>query len=534
MTGARMMKPTAAAGIVVVTLAVGAGRADLVVTFEDLAVPAIGFFDGDPGTLAPGQAVSAAWTSGGVSFSNTFGIERYGDFEYRFWSGFAYSRVIDTTDPAFTNQYASFPGGGYESDTYAVAYGGGATVTLSEPGRPSGLRIANTTYAALTMRDGDPYGFSSPLPSGGWFATTATGRRGTETTGSATFHLADLRGASPPGIVSGWSWFDLTALGIVDRIDFTFDGSDKGSFGLNTPAYFALDDLTLMSAPATDVMFDIPAGMVTTQGLQGHPVIVGPVGMVKLGGGTLVIDAVNTHTGTTIVHAGTLAVAAGAGLRSSPVTIRGGGALTLPADVRLEVEFPSLVIDHAAGGRLDVGAGRLTIAPGGTTESAIRAALVAGRGVGDFAAARGIVTSGDPAGLADAAAVGYRILEDGSALVAWAAFGDANLDGQVSQADVNLIVSGGQFGAGSSVGSAWSQGDFNYSGGVTQADVNLLVTAGLMGRGPYLPATAATLPGASAHVPVPEPATPWVAAGLALLRTVRVRRGRATRPAGPA
>ena len=177
MTRTRLVKSASAAGIVVVTLAAGAGRADLVVTFEDLTVPVIGYFNGDPGTLAPGQAVSTPWTSGGVSFANSFGIERYGDFEYRFWNGFAYSRVIDTTDPAFTNQYASFPGGGHESETYGIAYGGAATVTLPEPRRPSGFRIANTTYAALTMRDGDQYGFSTPLPPGGWFATTATGRR---------------------------------------------------------------------------------------------------------------------------------------------------------------------------------------------------------------------------------------------------------------------------------------------------------------------------------------------------------------------
>jgi hypothetical protein len=69
------------------------------------------------------------------------------------------------------------------------------------------------------------------------------------TTGTATFYLADLRGATPPGVLSSWSWFDLTSLGTVDRIEFSFDGSDKGSFGLNTPAYFAMDDLTVNAVP---------------------------------------------------------------------------------------------------------------------------------------------------------------------------------------------------------------------------------------------------------------------------------------------
>jgi hypothetical protein len=99
------------------------------------------------------------------------------------------------------------------------------------------------------MRDGDQYGFSAPLPPGGWFATTATGKLGATTTGSATFFLADLRGGSPPGIPATWEWFDLTPLGTVDRVEFEFTGSDMGPFGLNTPRYFALDDLTVAAVP---------------------------------------------------------------------------------------------------------------------------------------------------------------------------------------------------------------------------------------------------------------------------------------------
>lgn len=218
-----------------------------VVDFQDLSVPPAGYFNGDPGNLVPGQSVSTPWTSAGVGFSNTFGID--GDFAFPYWFGFAYSNVVNTTDPAFTNQYASYPGGGYQSSTYAVAYADGASIALPVPTTVSGVRIANTTYAALTMANGDPYGFSPALPVGGWFATTATGKLGAVTTGSATFTLADRRGASPPGILATWAWFDLTTLGTVDRIVFSFDGSDQGTFGLNTPAYAALDDLTVATVP---------------------------------------------------------------------------------------------------------------------------------------------------------------------------------------------------------------------------------------------------------------------------------------------
>lgn len=238
----------------ILTFIAVAGRTPaVVIDFEGLTVPPAGFFNGNPGTLSPGQSVSTPWTAGGGAFSNTFGIDNYGGFDYEWWEGFSYSNVVDTTDPAFSNQYASYPGGGYLSSTYAVPHTEYndylPAVTLPVPTTVSGFRIANTTYAALTMKNGDQYGFSAPLPPGGWFATTAIGRLGTTTTGSATFYLADLRGASPPGILSTWAWFDLAPLGTVDRIEFDFSGSDTGAFGLNTPRYFAMDDLTVTAVP---------------------------------------------------------------------------------------------------------------------------------------------------------------------------------------------------------------------------------------------------------------------------------------------
>lgn len=230
----------------VVVIGAATVRAD-VVTFEDLSVPPSGYFNGDPGGLSPGQSVNVPWTSGGASFANTFGVDA--DFAFPYWIGFAYSDVVNTTDPDFGNQYASYPGGGSGSTTYAVAYADGAAVTLPVPATVAGFMIANTTYAALTMLDGDPYGFSLPLGPGGWFRVTASGSLGGAATGTAEYYLADLRGGSTPGVLATWDWFDLSPLGTVDTISFTFAGSDAGVFGLNTPAYFAMDDLTFAPVP---------------------------------------------------------------------------------------------------------------------------------------------------------------------------------------------------------------------------------------------------------------------------------------------
>jgi hypothetical protein len=49
--------------------------------------------------------------------------------------------------------------------------------------------------------------------------------------------------------VAGWEWFDLSGLGAVDAIRFDFSGSDVSQWGLNTPSYFAMDNLTFAPVP---------------------------------------------------------------------------------------------------------------------------------------------------------------------------------------------------------------------------------------------------------------------------------------------
>ena len=238
-------------GSLLLLVAAGGVARGATVTFEDLSLAPNSYFDGDPGNLPNGQSVSNPIVSGGVAFSNTFSVAPDGTYTY--WSGFATSNVVNTTDPNFTNQYASYPGGGYQSPTYGIAYADGASFTLPAPGMVSGFEIANSTYAYLAMANGDPYGFTAPLASAqGYLIVTATGFLQGNSTGSADFYLADFGTLSSAGILAGWAWFDLTGLGTVDMVSFAFTGSDTGLYGLNTPAYFAIDNLTYDSVPEID------------------------------------------------------------------------------------------------------------------------------------------------------------------------------------------------------------------------------------------------------------------------------------------
>jgi hypothetical protein len=52
--------------------------------------------------------------------------------------------------------------------------------------------------------------------------------------------------------VSDWTYVDLSALstlGAFSTLHFALSSSDNGDFGMNTPAYFAMDSLAVTAVP---------------------------------------------------------------------------------------------------------------------------------------------------------------------------------------------------------------------------------------------------------------------------------------------
>jgi len=254
-------------------------------------------------------------------------------------------------------------------------------------------------------------------------------------------------------------------------------------------------------------------------------------------------------TGATVLVNGTagigrLVVQSGTIAGRPSLTVSGSGQVSLPTDYRFVADLTALAIEQATGSKLDIGKGRLNIAIGGISATDLRADIVSGRSTGSFSGTSGIVTTGGKASVGSAnPVVGYRVFTSGSAIVAWAAFGDANLDGQVNSTDIQLINSAARFNTGTNPVAVWVQGDFNYSNGVTSVDIQLLNGAALFNAGSYLPTTGpaslssggfgeigklSRLSSGSLVASVPEPGT-WAMAlaGLAVagaaVRRVRPR-----------
>jgi len=226
---------------------------------------------------------------------------------------------------------------------------------------------------------------------------------------------------------------------------------------------------------------------------------------VTVSGGTVAAETLAVNAATGIAS---LAINSGTIASTTAVVVGPGGLVDLPDQARLSVGVASLAVDQAAGGgKIDLGAGQVTIAAGGITGAELRADIIAGRSGGTWAGATGI-TSAAAAATPGTRGVGYTVAGNGTAKVSFAAPGDTNLDGLVNFSDIQGIISGGRYGQAGTTG-VWAVGDFNYDGLVNFTDIQGMLNAGRYGQASYFPAapSGASLGGLGAPVAVPEPGT---------------------------
>ena len=56
-------------------------------------------------------------------------------------------------------------------------------------------------------------------------------------------------------ILDTWAFVALDSLGIVAALKFALSSSDVGAFGINTPTYFAIDNVQPVPVPAALWLF---------------------------------------------------------------------------------------------------------------------------------------------------------------------------------------------------------------------------------------------------------------------------------------
>lgn len=220
--------------------------------FESLT-PTVPYGGPGGGAYEDGRNLDGSFSEGGITFNNSFT-----DFgEFTSWSGMGYSNTTDTVTEGFGNQWSAFPGSGNGgSSNYGLVTAQNATFTFDEGAAPlTGLWLTNTTYAALAMQNGDFFAKAFGGESGDdpdFFSVTLSGLDDQlQVVGTLEVFLADFRFAdnSEDYILDEWIWVDTSAWGAITGIQFNFDSSDVGGFGINTPLYVAIDDIGIIPEP---------------------------------------------------------------------------------------------------------------------------------------------------------------------------------------------------------------------------------------------------------------------------------------------
>lgn len=204
-----------------------------------------------------------------------------------YWAGgFAVSNRTDTVDGSFMNLYSARTtpevNNGYLVANLAegpVTISTGFEITTDRTFEYASIDVTNTTYAFKSMRDGDMFAKQFGGPTGDdpdyFFIRFSNG------VVDIDHYLADFRfeDNAQDYIVDEWETVDLTPF--QGGMSFTMElfSSDTGAFGINTPLFFALDNLSyvisggvgLEEANATGFeCWSTPAGIQLKEAYTGH------------------------------------------------------------------------------------------------------------------------------------------------------------------------------------------------------------------------------------------------------------------------
>ncbi len=170
---------------------------------------------------------------------------------YIYWAGFVVNNHCDTVTGDYTNEYSAITGCAADGKQYATLYwsyydvSGGKDCHMqfgqNEEHVVKSMCVTNTTYVYKALRDGSS--FSKKFGEGDWFKVvlTAYDANGLET-GHLDYYLADFRNGKR-FLSDSWETVDLSSLGELNKLVFTFESSDTGVFGINTPTYVSIDNI---------------------------------------------------------------------------------------------------------------------------------------------------------------------------------------------------------------------------------------------------------------------------------------------------
>lgn len=227
----------------------------VMVDFEEVQLDSKGYWNGSD---LSGEAVrELPWWGGTDSITNYYGsittqecaVKNVYTSDFDSWLGVSISSVVDTVTSNFSNKYGVITGlGALGSSKFAVVYDDNATIEFQNATSAiKSIMLANATYTYLELKNG---GFAKKFTSedNDWFKIIITGYKNEKEVGNVGYYPADFRDGKSL-LSKEWVKVDLSSLGNVDKLVFTFDSSDKDDiFGVNTPKYICVDNIEFTKA----------------------------------------------------------------------------------------------------------------------------------------------------------------------------------------------------------------------------------------------------------------------------------------------
>jgi autotransporter-associated beta strand protein len=327
----------------------------------------------------------------------------------------------------------------------AGAKTGAVTIGLASNGANSGYADTPLDSQVITVNGSVYSGLSTWTgPSGGSWGTLSSG-----------FGVNWGANQGSPGLDSGFTGVDTATFGSTSgSVTVNLDGAAPS---LNAVTFNGTGSYTIaQGGGATGLTL---AGATPTITVTGAHAISAPISgssLTKSGAGTLTLSGVNTYTGQTIVTEGTLQL--NGVIKTTPsawdpvISLTGGGA-----DIQGD-QGAKLVFDYTGGS---------SPAPGLLGIDALMKASYHGDtyGVGLWDVGKFHSTTAATTGLT----LGW--VDSPTQVTVMATYaGDANLDGEVDGADVDIWKLNVGTGKGAGM---WALADFNYDGEVDGADVDI-------------------------------------------------------------
>lgn len=174
---------------------------------------------------------------------------------YGYWaSGWSFSNQTSDTLTNLNGQYSSYAGGASDSSQYAIGQQNSKIYRIPSYNFFESIEISNSNYSAHSMLNGDQFAKQFGGSSGNdpdWFLLTIYAYNDVDQIyDSVEVYLADYRFSnnSQDYIVKDWITVDISSLEMADYLEFVMTSSDVGTWGMNTPSFFAIDNLTYFSA----------------------------------------------------------------------------------------------------------------------------------------------------------------------------------------------------------------------------------------------------------------------------------------------